>query len=488
MSETTNREGVLRFWKRGQIIELNNVPPDRMLLDLLREDLRVCDAKEGCAAGDCGACTVVIADTVDGEHLDFRAINSCIRPAHAIHGMALWTAADLAQEGVLHPAQAAIVQRHGTQCGFCTPGVVMSLFSLYQRTCAQSEELQKSHVIDALSGNLCRCTGYRSIVDAAFSMRDYPKVLENEKEIAHQLMMIRSCAHSVMNYQMPTELSTLLELRAQHQKAQLIAGATDVGIWVKQGMKHLPHIIDVHRVKELRAIEVTANHLCIGAAVSLQEAFDVLAKERPVVKAFAARFAGWPVRQSGTLGGNIANGSPIGDSMPLLLSLDATVVLKAWRNSKVMSRELPLSEFYLGYKKTVMWPDEVLVCIKVPRPSEGEWLGLYKVSKRHEDDISAVCMAIRIEGHKQGLDVVRIGLGGVAATPVRAMRTECILQGREDKYAVWKEAQVEIANEFEPISDLRASGEYRQIVLGNLLERAYLERTKQGAVRLEDLS
>ncbi|BDU56907.1 hypothetical protein LTEGF4_25880 (plasmid) [Limnohabitans sp. TEGF004] len=253
-------------------------------------------------------------------------------------------------------------------------------------------------------------------------------------------------------------------------------------------MKHLPHIIDVHRVKELRAIKVTANHLCIGAAVSLQKAFDVLAKERPVVKAFAARFAGWPVRQSGTLGGNIANGSPIGDSMPLLLSLDATVVLKAWRNSKVMSRELPLSEFYLGYKKTVMWPDEVLVCIKVPRPSEGEWLGLYKVSKRHEDDISAVCMAIRIEGHKQGLDVVRIGLGGVAATPVRAMRTECILQGREDEYAVWKEAQIEIANEFVPISDLRASGEYRQIVLGNLLERAYLERTKQGAVRLEDLS
>lgn len=488
MSQTTNHVGVLRFWKRGQVIELGNVPPDRMLLDLLRDDLRVCDAKEGCAAGDCGACTVVVGDIVDGDNLNYRAINSCIRPAHAIHGMALWTAADLAQEGVLHPAQAAIVQRHGTQCGFCTPGVVMSLFSLYQLTCAKGEDFHRADVIDALSGNLCRCTGYRSIVDAALSMRDYPKMLENEKEIVDQLMMIRSCEHSILNYEMPTELLTLLKLRANYQEAQLIAGATDVGIWVKQGMRHLSHIIDLHRVRELRAVEVTAGHLCIGAAVPLQEAFNALAEERPRVKAFAARFAGWPVRQSGTLGGNIANGSPIGDSMPLLLALDATVVLKAWRNTKVMSRELPLSEFYLGYKKTAMWPDEVMVCIKIPRPFSNEWLGLYKVSKRQEDDISSVCMIIRLEGdHAQRLDVVRIGLGGVAETPMRAMKTERFLQGKEDAYVIWEEAQVVIMNEFSPISDVRASGEYRQKLLGNLLERAYLERTHQDAVRLEDL-
>jgi xanthine dehydrogenase small subunit len=488
MKNNQSSDGVLRFWKKGEIVEIKNVPPDRMLLDLLREDLRICDAKEGCASGDCGACTVVVADTTDGENLNFRAINSCIRPAHAVNGMALWSVADLANEGKLHPAQAAIVSQHGTQCGFCTPGVVMSLFSLYQRSCAKGKEVHKAEAMDALSGNLCRCTGYRSIVDAALSMNEFPMVIEDEKEIAAELRKIDSREDGFVRYEVPTELLGLLKLRAQFQDAQLIAGATDVGIWVKQGMRQYSQIIDLHRVRELRVIEETASHLCIGAAVPLQEAFDAIAKERPKVQEFARRFAGWPVRQSGTLGGNIANGSPIGDSMPLLLALDATVVMKAWRAQKVFSRELSLSEFYLGYKKNVMGSDEVLACIKIPHLQENEWLGLYKVSKRHEDDISAVCMAIRVVMHGRFMKAVRIGLGGVAAIPARAMRTESVLQDREDTNEIWAEAKATIIREFEPISDLRASDEYRKEVLGNLIKRAYLERTNQMAVRLEDLS
>lgn len=485
---STSRDGVLRFWKKGQIVELSDVPPDRMLLDLLREDLRACDAKEGCAAGDCGACTVVVADTSDGVHLNFKALNSCIRPAHAIDGLALWTAADLPSQGALHPVQDAVVKNHGSQCGFCTPGVVMSLFALYQRTCAKNEPIHKAEVVDALSGNLCRCTGYRSIVDAALSLRDFPKVMQDEEGIARQLSGISSAEHASVNYQMPLELQALLKLRAEYPDAQLIAGATDVGIWVKQGQHRLARIIDLHRVRELREVQITASHLCLGAAVSLQDAFGEISKERPKVKAFAARFAGWPVRQSGTLGGNIANASPIGDSMPLLLALDATVVVQAWRNDKLESREVALSEFYVSYKKTVMSADEVLVCIKIPRPRKNEWLGLYKVSKRHEDDISAVCMAIRVESSEQKLKLVRIGLGGVAATPVRAEKTEQVLQNHEDVTAVWVEAQASIKAEFDPISDLRASGAYRQEVLANLVIRAHRERNCSGAVRLEDLS
>lgn len=488
MSLMQNCGNVLRFWKRGKIIEINDVPPDRMLLDVLREDLRICDVKEGCAAGDCGACTVVIADSMDGAKLNYQAINSCIRPAHAVHGMALWTAADLANENELHPAQAALVAKHGTQCGFCTPGIVMSLFALYQRTCAKGKDVSRAQATDALSGNLCRCTGYRSIIDAALSMSRFSMSVEDEKEISDKLTEIAARDAEIMKYEMPTDLLTALKLRTRFPDAQLIAGATDVGIWVKQGMRQLTQIIDLHRVKELRQIEATTHHLCIGAAVSLQEAFDAIAKDRPRVHEFARRFAGWPVRQSGTLGGNVANGSPIGDSMPLLLALDATVVLKAWRDNKVNSRELPLSEFYLGYRKNALAIDEVLAYIKVAHPKTEEWLGLYKVSKRHEDDISAVCMVIRVDMKGRYLDRVRIGVGGVAPTPVRAISTEVVLHGKEDTHEIWLAAQSSITNEFAPISDLRASGEYRKELLGNLLKRAYLERTNHSDVRLEDLA
>lgn len=488
MSPMQNCGNVLRFWKRGKIIELNDVPPDRMLLDVLREDLRICDVKEGCAAGDCGACTVVIAHSTDGVKLNYQAINSCIRPAHAVHGMALLTAADLANENELHPSQAALIAKHGTQCGFCTPGIVMSLFALYQRTCAKGRDVSKAQATDALSGNLCRCTGYRSIIDAALSMSSYSMPVEDEKEISVKLKEIAARDPEIMKYDIPTDLLTALKLRAKFSDAQLIAGATDVGIWVKQGMRQLTQIIDLHRVEELLQIEVTANHLCVGAAVPLQEAFNAIAKDRPKVQEFARRFAGWPVRQSGTLGGNVANGSPIGDSMPLLLALDATVVLKAWRDHKVFSRELPLSEFYLGYRQHALAMDEILVCIKIPHPKNEEWLGLYKVSKRHEDDISAVCMVIRVDMQGRYLDRVRIGVGGVAPTPIRAISTEEVFHGKEDTHEIWLAAQSSITNEFAPISDLRASGEYRKELLGNLIKRAYLERTNHSNMRLEDLA
>ncbi len=465
-----------------------NVPPDRTLLDLLREDLRLTATKEGCAAGDCGACTVVVAEAVDGR-LQYRAVNSCIKPAHAIDGLALWTAADLAQsDGKLHPVQQAMVACHGSQCGFCTPGFVMSLFALYQRTVAQGQAADKHSAHEALSGNLCRCTGYRPIVQAACSLQADAAQAVDEQPIVAALQKLATTEKTGGNYLRPNTLRALLQARAQHPQAQLIAGATDAGLWITQGLRRLPQIIDLTRVAELRRVERYPQHIAIGAAVNLQDAFEALAADRPVIAPFGERFAGWPVRQSGTLGGNVANGSPIGDSMPLLIALGAQVVLMAWRKGRAVHRHVQLDRFYTGYRQSLLAPDEVLAWVVVPRPAPGEWLGAYKVSKRQEDDISAVCLALQLQVNAGRITAARIGAGGVAATPARAVKTEATLIGQPWKEATLQAAQTAIADEFSPLSDLRASADYRRTILGQLLRRAWLESTGQATVRLEDLA
>ena len=478
----------LRFWHRGQVMNPGNVPPDRTLLDLLREDLRLSATKEGCAAGDCGACTVVVAEPVNGR-LQYRAVNSCIKPAHAIDGLALWTAADLARpDGTLHPVQQAMVACHGSQCGFCTPGFVMSLFALYQRTVAQGQAVDKHSAMEALSGNLCRCTGYRPIVQAACSLQADAAQAVNEQPIVAALQKLAATEKTDVNYLRPCTLSALLQARAQHPQAQLIAGATDAGLWITQGLRRMPQIIDLTRVAELRRVEHYPQHIAIGAAVNLQDAFEALAADRPVIAPFGERFAGWPVRQSGTLGGNVANGSPIGDSMPLLIALGAQVVLMAWRKGRAVHRHVPLDRFYTGYRQSLLAPDEVLAWVVVPRPAPGEWLGAYKVSKRQEDDISAVCLAVQLHVDGGRVKAVRIGAGGVAATPARAVKTEAALIGRPWNEATLQAAQAAMADEFSPLSDLRASADYRRTILGQLLRRAWLESTGQATVRLEDLA
>ena len=478
----------LRFWHRGQVMNLGNVPPDRTLLDLLREDLRLTATKEGCAAGDCGACTVVVAEAVDGR-LQYRTVNSCIKPAHAVDGQALWTAADLAKsDGTLHPVQQAMVACHGSQCGFCTPGFVMSLFALYQRTVAQGQAVDSHSAHEALSGNLCRCTGYRPIVQAACSLSAEPAQTVDETPIVAALQTMAAAEQANGDYLRPTTLSALLQARARNPQAQLIAGATDAGLWITQGLRRMPKIIDLTRVAELRRVEHYPHHIAIGAAVNLQDAFEALAADRPVIAPFGERFAGWPVRQSGTLGGNVANGSPIGDSMPLLIALGAQVVLMAHRKGRTVHRHVPLDRFYTGYRQSLLAPDEVLAWVVVPRPVSGEWLGAYKVSKRQEDDISAVCLAVQLHVKGGRITSARIGAGGVAATPVRAVNTEAALLGQPWNEATLQAAQTAIADEFSPLTDLRASANYRRQILGQLLRRAWLESTGQATVRLEDLT
>lgn len=465
---------LLQFVWRGEIVTLQDVPPTRTLLQLLREDLAHSATKEGCNEGDCGACTVVLGE-LQGEQIRYRAVNSCIKMAHAINGMALWTAADLAApDGTAHPVQQALHQCHASQCGFCTPGFAMSLFGLYQNRVLKDLSVSRAQAQEALSGNLCRCTGYRPILDAAEQMVALPRVHQDEARVRLQLTSIAPAnrpQETDAPYNAPTRLDALLAARATRPQAQLVAGCTDVGLWINKQHMDFDQVLDVTRVAELKTIEVDNNHTVIGAAVSLNDAFAALASDRSQLHAFFSRFAGLPVRHAGTLGGNIANGSPIGDSMPLLIALRASVVLMSLRGQ----RELPLEDLYTGYRKNVMAADEVLVFIRVPRPQPGELLRVYKVSKRCEDDISAVCLAIQLQVQKGRVAESSIGVGGVAATPARAVHAEAALEGQAWTPETVNAASACLRNEFHPISDMRASAAYRAQVLGHLLQRFWLE-------------
>ena len=482
---TTNS---INFIRRGEVVTLPNVSPTRTLLQVLREDLNCTSVKEGCNEGDCGACTVVLGEAVEGQ-VQYRAVNSCIRFAHSVDGMAVWTAEDIvADDGSLHPAQQAMVDCHGSQCGFCTPGFVMSLFAMYQNRRGRSQPIAREQAIEDLSGNLCRCTGYRPILDAAQAMESYPVTPIDESELLLKLEQFRYISFGLepeRTYFSPKTLTELLTLRSQRPKAQIVAGCTDVGLWVNKLHMNFDQLLDVTKVRELRRVERYAHHIAIGAAVSLEDAFNALVQDRPHLRAFALRFAGLPVRNSGTLGGNVANGSPIGDSMPLLIALKANVVLMRRQEGQIRHREMPLENLYTGYRKNVMAPDEVLAWIRVPPPQPSEVSRIYKVSKRFEDDISAVCLSVCLNIANKAVVSASIGAGGVAATPVRAVKTEAALKGQPWTINTVKQAMEVLRQEFQPISDMRASSHYRTRVLGNLLQRFWLEAQGKELASLE---
>ncbi len=497
----------LHFVHRGQVRSVSQVPPDRTLLALLRDDLGLTSVKEGCAEGDCGACTVVLAEA-QGQQVAYKAVNSCIRLAHSVQGQAVWTAQDLTLDPLLvrqntpqhahaplHPAQQALVDCHGSQCGFCTPGFVMSLFGLYQNRVCAGQAVDRETARAALSGNLCRCTGYRPILDAAQAMAEQPPVRVDE---THLRQLLRQARHAEVSsdsaanntYLAPATLPALLQARARHPGAQVVAGTTDVGLWITKGQQRYPRVLDVTQTAELRRVEHYPHHIAIGSAVTLTNAFAALAALRPELATFAERFASLPVRNAGTLGGNVVNGSPIGDSMPLLLALGASLVLMRWqgtlRRGRIAHRELALEDFYTGYRRNQLRPDELLAWIKVPKPvrplhaplpaqASGEWTRVYKVSKRREDDIAAVCLAVSLHLKRGVVQSARLGAGGVAATPVRAPQTETALTSQPWNAATVQNAVQVLEQEFQPLSDHRASADYRRQVLANLLWRCWLE-------------
>ncbi len=480
---------VVRFILDGEEIELRDVDPTRTVLQYLREDLRRTGTKEGCAEGDCGACTVVLAELDGSGRIKVEAVNACIQFLPTLDGKELFTVESLkGVDGALHPVQQALVDCHGSQCGFCTPGFAMSMFALYK----SNREPSRTDIDNALAGNLCRCTGYRPIVDAAQRMyaeassrnlksdwRLAPKGQETKRQIhakAVALEKIRredelSTGNGTRTFYAPRSADRLAELEEQNPDATLLAGGTDVGLWVTKEHRALDTIIYTAHVPELQSIAVTDTHIEIGAAVTLTDAMPVLIDHYPALEELLLRYGSPPIRNAATLGGNIANGSPIGDSMPALLALNTSLVLR--RGGK--RRELPLCEFYLGYQETALAAGEFVETIRIPIAAEAVHFQSYKVSKRFDQDISAVCAAFFLAMDGDAIATARVAFGGMAATPSRAGRCEAALVGRLFDRATIDAAMAALDNDFQPISDARASADYRRRVCRNLLRRFYDE-------------
>jgi xanthine dehydrogenase small subunit len=467
----------VRFWHRGQITEVHHAAPTRSVLDWLREDAHCTGTKEGCNEGDCGACTVVLGRLDTTGQLQLRPVNACIQFLPTLDGQALFTVEDLAApDGALHPVQQAMVDHHGSQCGFCTPGFVMSLWTQYQAHAAVGTQPTRQALADALSGNLCRCTGYRPILDAGEHMLDAAAqplatdaVCAALRSLAHDAPLHYTAAGG--SFHAPRTLEALAHLRAERPAALLLAGSTDVGLWVNKQMRVLPELIHVGAVAELRHIEARDGVLHIGAGASLEDAWRTLAGCWPALHDLWLRFASPLVRSTGTLGGNVANGSPIGDAPPVLMALNATLVLR--RGSAL--RRVPLHGFYKGYMKNALQPGEFLQAIEMPLPRAGEVVCAYKISKRYDCDISALCAAFAVQMDGERIEGARLAFGGLAATVQRAAGAEAALVGQTWTEATLHTAQAALAHDFQPLDDLRASAAYRLQVAQNLLRRCWLE-------------
>ena len=484
----------IRFFHRGELVEVSGVHPTRSVLDWLREDARCTGTKEGCNEGDCGACTVVIGELP--EHVDapdtavrglsLRTVNACIQFLPTLHGKALFTVEDLkaSNAGQLHPAQQAMVECHGSQCGFCTPGFVMSLAATYEHHQACGTRPSRQQLADDLSGNLCRCTGYRPILDAGQRMFDLPPVTLDTTPVIAALRGMASeqtFSYATTNRQVtpprtdhfhaPRTLDALAKLRAQNPKAQLLAGSTDIGLWVNKMHRDLGDILYVGDVDELKHAEVRGDELYIGAGVSLEVAWRELARRFPALTDVWLRFASVPIRNAGTMGGNIANGSPIGDAPPVLMSLDAQIELRQGRRV----RRMALQDFYIDYMKNQLEPGEFVQGLAVPLSVSARTVRAYKISKRFDCDISALCAGLSIALDGDRVKEVRLAFGGMAGTVRRAARAEAALSGQAWSQAAVDAAKAALAQDFTPLSDMRASAAYRLQVAQNLLQRFWLE-------------
>jgi xanthine dehydrogenase small subunit len=460
----------IRFLLDGEVRELADIDPTLTVLNLLRYDLRRTGTKEGCAEGDCGACTVVLGELVDGK-VRFRAVNACILFAPMLDGRALFSVENLKRDGALHPIQQAMVANHGSQCGFCTPGFVMSLYAHQRSGAATDSQTLK----DALAGNLCRCTGYGPILAAGQAMGADPDAGLTDA-LAIELAAIQpdrslEIEHKGRRFLAPRSVEELASAVAAYPEATILAGGTDVGLWVTKQHRDLPVVISLNDVPELRRIEDEGKAIRIGAGVRYADGHAALADLHPEFGALLRRLGGLQVRNLGTICGNIANGSPIGDMPPALIAAGATVSLR--RGSTSLS--YPLEDYFVAYGRQLREPDQFVEAVTVPKIPAGRIFRVYKLSKRFDQDISAVCAGISIGVESGRVTDARIAFGGMAATPKRAAAAEAALAGQPWSEATVRAAAEALAQDFQPIDDMRASAAYRLKAAQNLLIRAWLE-------------
>lgn len=479
MTESTENN-VIRFVLDNQVIEARDIPPTTTLLQYLRDTLGRCGTKEGCAEGDCGACTVVLGE-LEGDLISYHAVNSCIRFLPTVDGKEVVTVESLAgKDKTLHPVQQSMVDHHASQCGFCTPGFVMSLFDVY----LNQPTVERQQVVDALAGNLCRCTGYRPIIEAGCRMNDYAAPqhwnrADAQADARRQQLAALQRSHSLRldngnSFFAPRTVTELAQAYLQQPDALLLAGGTDIGLWVTKLLRTLPAMIYLGEVAELKQMRVTEGVIEIGAAVSLRDGYAALVAHYPMLEELYLRFASPPIRNSGTLCGNLANGSPIGDSMPVLIALGATLILR--RGSQ--TRLLALDEFYLGYQKKAFQSGEFIEAVSIPLPKAGRMVASYKISKRSDQDISAVCGGYAIYVHDGDIVNARIAYGGMAATTRRAVNAENMLIGKPWSLSSVEAAMAELSSDYAPLDDMRATAGYRLKVAQNLLKRFYLEHAE----------
>lgn len=483
---------MIRFLEGHDVRELEAVEADTTVLAWLREHRQRTGTKEGCASGDCGACTVVVASLEEdksggGTALRYTPMNACIAPLGSLHGKQLITVEDLREGDTLHPVQQAMVDCHGSQCGFCTPGFVMSLFALYKNRAGT--DMPRAEVLEALGGNLCRCTGYRPIVDAAFQALasddgdQFQRLAEHTTaslaEIAGSDGDTRALHTNSGAFFRPHSADEVAQLLSDHPDARLLAGGTDLLLEVTQQLRPLSKLIAIGAAQDLHRIDITSEQISLGAAVTHRDATPVLTGEYPELAELIERFGSLQIRTQGTVVGNIANASPIGDWPPVLLALNATLTL----SSAGGERSVAMDDFFLDYRKTALAQGEFIHSVHIPRRRDDVLLRAYKISKRYEDDISSVCAVFALQMDSDRVASVRVALGGMAATPQRARACENALLDQRLASLDVSAAADSLAGEFEPISDARASSEYRRQVTANLLLRLQREQRGEMATR-----
>ena len=481
---------MIQFLLNQHVQTINEFAPSLSILDFLRLVLGRTGTKEGCASGDCGACTAVIVEYED-EQLHYKAVNTCITPVATLHGKQLITVEDLAEQNTLHPVQQSLVDCHGSQCGFCTPGIVMSLFAWWHAVKSNQLTATRETIEHSLSGNLCRCTGYKSIIQAAWqSLEGSPsdQFLIQQQDTINALRII-SHDNSIddifdshpSTFFSPKTLAELFQIQQRFPTASLVAGATDLGLSFTQALETPTALIYTGHIAEMKDIEETKKTITIGAAVSYTNMSSIIDKYYPSFGYMLNRLGSLQIRNQGTLGGNLANASPIGDTPPVIMALNGLIHCQ----SSTTKRSINANEFFTDYRQTALAKNECIVSIELPLLEENEVLKVYKNSKRFDDDISTVCVAIWIKfntkNNKKMVSNIRIACGGVAAIPKRAIETEQLMVDKPIDIVTPTQLQHALSKDFSPIDDVRASAAYRNAVVAQLLVRAQFELGNQQA-------